>query len=205
MSALNVVQLVQATIAPNHATLSLRAINIELHCPAAERRTLEVELQRRGCAFASDANIVVMVDVRVTGGHTALSRTNERPIVFVTANPCPEYGLDLCTQRLRPMLFASRDLDEIAQAVRRLHDDPNQPAPTLESPISPRERSVLHGVALGWSDHLIGEGLSIKSAVVRNHVSAVMTKLRAAHPELRLDSRLRLALYYWGYWRWLRR
>ena len=46
--------------------------------------------------------------------------------------------------------------------------------------------------------------MSIKGTVVRNHVSAVMTKLRAARPELRLDSKLRLALYYWGYWRWLR-
>ena len=80
-----------------------------------------------------------MVDVRVAGGRKALSRTNERPIVFVTANPCPKYRLDLCTQHRQSTLFASRDPDQIVQAVRRLHDNPNQPAPTLESPLSPRE------------------------------------------------------------------
>ena len=152
-----------ATIAPNHATRGSPAIKIELHCSAADRRKLEVELHRRGCAFTSDVNIVVMVDVRVAGGRMALSRINERHVVFVTANPCPEYRLDICTHHRQSTLFASRDPDEIVQAVRRLHDDPNQPAPTLESPLSPHERSVLHGVALGWSDHLISEGLSIKS------------------------------------------
>ncbi len=204
MSADDLGQLAQARIAPSHAARGSPAIDIELHCSAAERRSLELELQRGGCALTSGADIVVMIDPRAAGVRTALSRINERHVVAVTANPCPEYRLDFCTQHRQSTLLASRDPDEIVQAIRRLHDNPNQPAPTLES-LSPRERSVLYGVALGWSDHLIGENLSIKSTVVRNHVSAVMKKLRAAHPELRLDSRLRLALYYWGYWRWLRR
>ncbi len=175
-------------------------LGVALHCPPSGRAALERALRRGGCAVHAEAAITVIVDAAPGAGHGSLTVAGGRAALLVTANACPEYRLDRSAQHRAALHFSSPEPAEIVRAVWRLHRAPDEPAPLPASPLSLRERAVLRGVAHGLEDREIGERLGIRGAVVRNHVSAILSKLRAAHPEVRLDSRLQLALYYWGLW-----
>jgi DNA-binding NarL/FixJ family response regulator len=97
--------------------------------------------------------------------------------------------------------LGTSNFEDLVRAVHAVRvGDSFSSHPNARSPLTPRERIILQGVANGWEDKRIALKLGIEGAVVRNYVSSVMAKLRAAHADLTIESRVQLALYYWGVW-----
>lgn len=61
--------------------------------------------------------------------------------------------------------------------IRPRHSDN---APVAAEPITDREREVLSLVAEGQANKMIGEELGISERTVKNHLTSIMTKLRAS-------------------------
>jgi DNA-binding NarL/FixJ family response regulator len=167
-----------------------------------QKATFEETLRcQEAFGFVADAPVTVVIDGLSSFAFEQLERVRNSRAILVTQNPCVEYWCDARASGALGLLVGAFDADDLGRALSAVQAGfafSNQPKDS--SPLTPRERMVLHGVANGLEDKRIALNLGIESAVVRNYVSNVMAKLRAAKPELHLESRVHLALYYWGVW-----
>jgi DNA-binding NarL/FixJ family response regulator len=139
---------------------------------------------------------------------SALINFETKPIqktIFITDNPCGEYWLDVLKLGVTGFIIGNTGVDNILLAAHSVHRDQSFiKHPPFRSALTPKERSILRLVADGLEDNEIANRFNLKSNVVRNYVSTIMSKLRATHPDMRMSSRIHLNNYYWGLWHVLR-
>jgi DNA-binding NarL/FixJ family response regulator len=124
---------------------------------------------------------------------------NDRPqLIIVTWNPCQEYHEDLWDLEPGALLagevFEKQNLVEtLADIVDQLLEDSRyRLTPGPSTPLTRRERLVLHYVAQGWSNRLIAQQLGVQEQTVKNI-------LRCVYNKLEVRCHVEAALYYWGH------
>ncbi|NJK43312.1 MAG: response regulator transcription factor [Pleurocapsa sp. SU_196_0] len=91
-----------------------------------------------------------------------------------------------------------RDLELAVQVIAR--DGRMHRYPPLELNLPKRERRVLRLVASGLENKRIAKALGLSDRVVSRYLDNTFNKVRAMYPELNLENRTRLALWFWGVW-----
>lgn len=146
---------------------------------------------------------VLLLDLRMPrldgiGVLTALAaRDDAPPVLVLTTFDDDELVLAALSAGARGYLLKDVTLDELRHAIRTLHGGGQliQPAvtaalvrklgqqpPSFEridppTPLTPRELDVLRLVASGYSNREIAKLLVLAEGTVKNHMSAVLTKL----------------------------
>ncbi len=122
-----------------------------------------------------------------------------RGTVVITANPCPEYALDLLELGVCAVLQIGISEQAEATALEfakrgALYSSPQH----FPSCMSKKEREVLQYVIRGMSNHQIARQLRKSMPTVRNHLNQMLNMLG-------LQNRTQLAMYYLGHWQFLGR
>ncbi len=176
--------------------------NINLICQHASlhaqaKQTLKLE----GFTLNDNAQITLIVDS--FHGNALLTLEFQRfpnPIVM-TSNPCGEYQADLLEFGAKAVVSpigSNSVLFQAIHAVARL--EPYHSTLPESSNLTPTERRILRLVANGLENKEVARVLGSCEATVRNHVTRVLEKISCTHPDLKLENRTHLALFYWGMW-----
>jgi DNA-binding CsgD family transcriptional regulator len=118
-------------------------------------------------------------------------------LLVVTWNQCQEYLEDLWD--LQPGALLAGDVFQKHSLVEMLSNAITQVSygkryrltPGPSTPLTSRERAVLHYVARGWSNKCVAQRLHIEVQTVKN-------VLRSVYRKLGISSHAQAALYYWG-------
>ncbi len=112
-------------------------------------------------------------------------------ILIATDNPCLEYRLALL-ERFPNSHLCGISLADIAESLFESGRE-DKHGPKLISILTPTERLTLHLIAKGYTPKRIAGVRKISEGRVKNTVGVIYQKLG-------LDSRVQLALYYYGLW-----
>jgi DNA-binding NarL/FixJ family response regulator len=119
--------------------------------------------------------------------------------VVITANPCPEYTLDLLELGVCAVLqIGVSDQSELLALEFARRGVAYTCATSIHSFLAPRERQLLRYVIRGWSNQQIAVYLGKSIATVRNYLNEILKILG-------LQNRTQLAMYYLGHWQLLGR
>jgi DNA-binding NarL/FixJ family response regulator len=118
-----------------------------------------------------------------------------------TENQCSAYWQAILEFTPRGFLVGRSDPRDLELAVQVLARDGRMHRyPPLELNLPKRERRVLRLVASGLENKRIAKALGLSDRVVARYLDDVFGKVRAAHPELNIENRTQLALWFWGIW-----
>lgn len=173
--------------------------HVEVLCA---NRTLRVALERQLQPLAANFETLPTLFVDASG-HRATHRlaNGAEGVVVMTDNPCQEYWLDVLA--VNPAGFLAGDIapEHITQAFEAVaRGQQVRHHPCCDSPLWPKERTVLRLVAEGLEPEEVSAQLKIRRSVVRNYVASITMKLRLARG-LVFTTRIQLANYYWGNFR----
>jgi DNA-binding NarL/FixJ family response regulator len=166
-------------------------------------------------AIAEHAPDVVLLDVHMPdgGGATVIERAPGPRYLALSVSDAAEDVIATIRAGARGYVTKSIAPDELADAIRRVHDgdavfsprlagfvldaftgaggrDPAPPDADLDQ-LTPREKEVLQHIARGYLYKEIALRLGISTKTVEAHVSAVLRKLQ-------LSSRHELTRWAWG-------
>jgi DNA-binding NarL/FixJ family response regulator len=164
---------------------------------AQATQTLKLE----GFTITDNAQITLIVDS--FHGNALLTLEFQRhpnPIVM-TSNPCSEYQADLLEFGAKAVVSPignNTSLFRAIQAVSKL--EPFQNNLPESSSLTPAERRILRLIANGLENKEIARALGSCDSTIRNQVTTVLSKISSTHPNLKLENRTQLALFYWGLW-----
>jgi DNA-binding NarL/FixJ family response regulator len=176
---------------------------VRIVCQAPEmRRHLETHFQRNGFDLCATADITILVDQPLGSALTHLEREGAHPNLLVTTeNQCSAYWQAILEFTPRGFLVGRSDPRDLELAVQVLARDGRMHRyPPLELNLPKRERRVLRLVASGLENKRIAKALGLSDRVVARYLDDVFGKVRAAHPELNIENRTQLALWFWGIW-----
>jgi DNA-binding NarL/FixJ family response regulator len=166
------------------------------------RRQLEDHLQASGYQLDDRARIVVLMDSPPGSALTRLERdSTPQTLVVMTNNPCCAYWQAILEFSPRGFLVGdtpTRDVDLALRIIARNGRMHRHPPMRLKLP--KREQRVLRQVAGGLENKRIARALNLSDRVVSRYLDGIFTKVRAAYPELHLENRTQLALWFWGLW-----
>jgi DNA-binding CsgD family transcriptional regulator len=166
-----------------------------LHAQA--KQTLQLE----GFTVTENAEITVIVDS--FHGNALLTLEFQRlpnPIVM-TSNPCSEYQADLLEFGAKAVVSPVGNNTKLFQAIQAVAKlEPFQNNLPESSNLTPAERRILRLIANGLENKEIAKTLGSSDSTIRNQVTTVLSKISSTHPNLRLENRTQLALFYWGLW-----
>ena len=178
----------------------LRSIN--LICQHASlynqaKQTLKLE----GFTVNENAGMTLIVDS--FHGNALLTLEFQQPSnpIVMTSNPCGEYQADLLEFGAKAIVSPVGNNTVLFQAIHAVAKlEPFRSVlPTLAQ-LTPTERRILRLIANGLENKEIARALGSCDSTVRNQVSVVLNKISSTHPELKLENRTHLALYFWGMW-----
>ena len=183
------------------------APTISLHCAQPLLKTqLAIVLESQGQFLAQLGAVALVIDVPTPSGLLMLEHLSGQRAVFVTDNPCPEYWLDVLATGVEGFLFRCVAIDDLFLAVSAVANGQRLiKHPKTVDALSAHERRILRCIAEGLTSEEIGARFGLKTKVVRNYVSMILSSVRLAHPELRVTARPHLVQYYFGLWDLLRR
>ena len=166
-----------------------------LHAQA--KQTLKLE----GFTITDNADITLIVDS--FHGNALLTLEFQRfpnPIV-ITSNPCGEYQADLLEFGAKAVVSPIGNNTELFQAIRAVAKlEPFHSSLPKSAHLTPTERRVLRLIANGLENKEIACALGSSDSTIRNQATIVLAKISSTHPNLRLENRTQLALFYWGMW-----
>ncbi len=180
--------------------------SIKLICDNQHSRArLEKLVNNHGFTPCDTTTLTIIVETNSGDALLHLEQQTENTVIVLTNNPCSAYQFDvLNTQKIAVFLVAASDTD-ICNAIKTVvSGKTNLKMPCNAMQLTKRERQVLRLVADGATDNDIAENLNLGSTSVRNYVSSILSKVRAEHPELSIQNRSHLNLYYWGQWQVLK-
>lgn len=176
--------------------------HINIICQHAILHTQATQtLQLEGFTVNSNADITLIVDS--FHGNALLTLEFQRhpnPIVM-TSNPCGEYQADLLEFGAKAVVSPIGNNTELFRAIHAVAKlAPFHSSLPKSSSLTPTERRVLRLIANGQENKEIARALGSSDNTVRNQVTIVLDKISSTHPNLRLENRTQLALFYWGMW-----
>jgi DNA-binding CsgD family transcriptional regulator len=187
-----------------HHTSSLQnpLPNINVICQhdvlrAQAKQTLQLE----GFTVSNNAHITLIVDSFHGNALLTLEFQHHPNPIVMTSNPCGEYQADLLEFGAKAVISPvgnNTSLFQAIQAVAKLEPFKNN-LPELSS-LTPAERRILRLIANGLENKEIARALGSGDSTIRNQVTTVLSKISSTHPNLRLENRTQLALFYWGLW-----
>lgn len=124
--------------------------------------------------------------------------------VVLTSNPCPCYLETMHTFKPKGIL-GTRD-NNLEQALHTLLRGERYYSPMLyKSPLTEKERHVLHCNAKGLEIKEIATLLHCEPCTIQTHMKRIYEKLRLAFPNLKLANTRHLLLYWRGEWHLLQK
>ena len=114
-----------------------------------------------------------------------------RRTAILSDNPCPEYKLDLLAYQPAALL-TQLSLAEVAEALEKIQQG-QRLVPRVSSSLTPVERATLRLTVNGHSNKDIAHVLEVGEGTIKNRLHIIFQKLG-------FDSRLHIALYYYGFW-----
>jgi DNA-binding NarL/FixJ family response regulator len=133
-----------------------------------------------------------------------LTHLQNTPRVVLTSNPCPCYLETL--RNLKPHGILGTWDKAIAKATAALLEGKPYFSPMLyESPLTPKEREVLHLNARGFEVKEIAVLLHSQPCTVNTHFKRIYEKLRTSFPNLKLENNRHLVFYWRGEWHLIER
>jgi len=156
-------------------------------------------LYNLGFYIDSLATIKLVLDLPFGYALRVLERERNNPLqlLVVTWNPCQEYIEDLWDLQpgalLAGVVCQNQSLAEVLLEVITYmsYGKRYRLTPGPSTPLTSRERAILHYVARGWVNKRVAQELHIEEQTVKN-------TLRCAYRKLGLCHRAQAALYYWG-------
>jgi DNA-binding NarL/FixJ family response regulator len=187
-----------------HYTSSFQSLlpSINLICQHASlydqaKQTLKLE----GFTVNENADITLIVDS--FHGNALLTLEFQRPsnAIVMTSNPCGEYQADLLEFGAKAIVSPIGNNTALFQAIHVVAKlEPYHSVLPTSAQLTPTERRILRLIANGLENKEIARALGSCDSTVRNQVSVVLQKASSTHPELKLENRTHLALFYWGMW-----
>ncbi len=176
-------------------SINLICQHASLHAQA--KQTLKLE----GFTVTDNAQITLIVDSFHGNALLTLEfQTPPNPIVM-TSNPCGEYQANLLEFGAKAVVSPVGNNNTLLQAIRAVARlEPFQNNLPESSNLTPAERRILRLIANGLENKEIARALGSSDSTIRNQVSTVLSKISSTHPNLRLENRTQLALFYWGMW-----
>ena len=169
------------------------------------RARLEKLICNHGLQLCDTAKLTIIVETNAGEALLHLEQHTEPAVIVITSNPCSAYRLDvLATQKIAAFIISGSDNDLCNTIKTVLNGKTALKIPTTTIAFTKRERQILRLVADGAEDNDIAQNLQIKGTSVRNYVSSILSKVRAEHPDLTIQNRSHLNLYYWGQWQVLK-
>ncbi len=164
-------------------------------CGVPELARTVIDLcQDRGFVLHPDAGNVVVLDLPFGFALRALQsleRTRRR-IIVVTWNTSAEYLEDVWALQPAIMLAGQTMEAELPTALTQASQGSRYRCTgQCATALSPPERAILQGIALGWCNQQIADHVGIQEKSVRNILTTVYMKLG-------VDNRTQAALRYWG-------
>ena len=160
-------------------------------------------------AIASKGPDVVLLDVHMPdgGGVEVIRREPERTYLALSVSDDPKDVIAVIRAGARGYVTKSIGADELADAIRRVHEGDAVFSPRLAGfvldafrappprdveldQLTPREREVIQHIARGYLYKEIGQRLGISVKTVEAHVSSVLRKLQ-------LSTRHELTTWAW--------
>ena len=128
-----------------------------------------------------------------------LEQIGQHPRVVLTSNPCPCYLETL--KDLNPCGVLGTWDNNLQQAISQLLAGRAYYSPMqYESPLTGKEREVLHLNARGLEVKDIAKQLHGCPSTINTHLKRIYEKLRLAFPHLKLENSRHLLLYWRGEW-----
>lgn len=158
-------------------------------------------LQTNGFAISHDAAITIIVDSFHGNALLTLEFQRHSNVIVMTSNPCHEYQTDLLEFGAKAVVSPvgnNTTLFQAIQAVAKL--EPFQSVLPSSAQLTATERRILRLIANGLENKEIARTVGSCDSTIRNQVTVVLSKISSTHPELRLENRTQLALFYWGMW-----
>ena len=152
------------------------------------------------CAFLESPEVAEVAVREELEPPTASKVLCQRPFIFVSDNPCPEFIEDHWDLGVAAILRTA-DLTHFEHVLQDLR------ATTRFRQITPYDRlltrsecDVLRAEVRGWSGDEIAVILGKSSRVLRDHTATLRDKLRARYPAWNLRKTQHLVHYYYGHW-----
>jgi DNA-binding NarL/FixJ family response regulator len=158
-------------------------------------------LQLEGFTVTDNADITLIVDSFHGNALLTLEFQHHPNPIVMTSNPCGEYQADLLEFGAKAVVSPignNSTLFQAVQAVAKLEPFKNNLPES--SNLTPVERRILRLIANGLENKEIARAFGSSDSTIRNQVSTVLSKISSTHPNLRLENRTQLALFYWGMW-----
>jgi DNA-binding CsgD family transcriptional regulator len=158
-------------------------------------------LQLEGFTVTDNADITLIVDSFHGNALLTLEFQHYPNPIVMTSNPCGEYQADLLEFGAKAVVSPIGNNSTLFQAVQAVAQlecfQSNLPE---SSNLTPAERRILRLIANGLENKEIARAFGSSDSTIRNQVSTVLSKVSSTHPNLRLENRTQLALFYWGMW-----
>jgi DNA-binding NarL/FixJ family response regulator len=123
----------------------------------------------------------------------------QMPKLVLTSNPCPCYLETL--KSLKPTgIFGTWDMALAKALAVLLEGKPYFSPMQYVSPLTPKEREVLHLNAKGFEVKEIAMMLHSQPCTVNTHFKRIYEKLRTSFPNLKLENNRHLVFYWRGEW-----
>ena len=158
-------------------------------------------LQTNGFAVCNNAAITVIIDS--FHGNALLTLEFQRPpnVIVMTSNPCSEYQADLLEFGAKAIVRPIGNNNALFRAIQAVATlEPYRTVLPPSAQLTCTERRILRLIANGLENKEIAQAVGSSDSTVRNQVSVVLNKISSTHPELKLENRTQLALFYWGMW-----
>ncbi len=176
--------------------------SIKLICQHASLHEQTTQcLKSNGFEIANDGTITLIVDSFHGNALLTLEFQYHRNVIGMTSNPCHEYQANLLEFGAKAVVSPvgnNTTLFQAIQAVAKL--EPFQSVLPPSAQLTATERRILHLIANGLENKEIARTVRSSDNTVRNQVSVILDKISSSHPELKLENRTQLTLYYWGMW-----
>ncbi len=182
---------------PKHRTYSFIS-----HEPMNFTNSLMNALARNGWKCQRHSPMHLIMDTPAGHGLEWLKRYPNiaGQLVIVTENTCACY-LEWIWDQNPAALVCGRDARQITLALETVSDRQRfRNTPAYMGLLTPTERKVLHHAAHGLTNGEIATLLKSQEGTTRNQLSSLQHKLQAKYPNLWLENRTHLTMYYWGLW-----
>jgi DNA-binding CsgD family transcriptional regulator len=158
-------------------------------------------LQTNGFTVTDNGSITVIVDSSQSNALLTLEFHQFPNPIVMTSNPCSEYQADLLEFGAKAVVSPIGNNNALFHAIHCIAKlEPFQSTLPTSAQLTPAERRILRLIASGLENKEIARTVGSSDSTVRNQVTVVLNKISSANPELRLENRTQLALFYWGMW-----